>query len=237
MLGVLAGFGVFIAALFFLRRLPEVGVTVKPFRPDRLGEFATVIKVDERLEGGHCTGRIRVGPESWRAIFQQEPPEVGQKVRIVGRNNLTLICAPSSVEAPDEAPGPRNAALPRLVAGFGCVAAGLLCILLAVPAYFAIRSAPSAVGIGLFGLLAPLVCVLGLICVGSLRSPNEAGLTVRGLRAVISATCGFVAYTAISVSVAASLLPVAAALVLAMFDPVLGEALAMLMMGFGVSDG
>jgi hypothetical protein len=236
MLGVLAGFGVFIAALLLLRRLPEIGVTVTPFRPDRLGELGTVIKVDERLEGDPATGRVQIGPESWRAIFQQERPEVDKAVRVVDRKNLTLICAPLSAQA-IEGPDPKNAALPRLVAGFGRVAAGFLCILLAVPTYFAIVSAPSAVGIGFSGLLAPFVCVLGLICMGSLRSSDEAGLSVRRLRAIIAATCGFVAYTAISVSLAVSLLPLAAAVVLAMFDPVLGEALAMITMGFGVSDG
>jgi hypothetical protein len=235
MLGMLAGVGVFITALLLLRMLPEVGVTVRPFRPDPVGELATVIKLDESLEGGRAVGRVQYGPESWRAVFEQKRPEVGETVQIVERRNLTLICAPaSSGRVPIAEADPRTTPLPRLVAGFGQGAAGLLFVFLAAPTYLAILNAPAALGVGLFGLFAPFMAVLGLMF---LRSSDQSGLPVRAVRGVIAATCGFAVYAAVSVSLPISLMPLVAAIILAVLDPVLSEALAAITMGFGVGDG
>ena len=238
MLGVIAGVGVFIGTLLVLRARPEVGVTVRPFRPDRLGELATIITLEERVEGGCGCGRVQVGAESWRAVFEGPQPQVGQTVRIVARRHLTLICAPaSSAQVPSDIPDPKRGALPRVGARLGRIAAGVLAAGLAVPTMLALTSAPWPVGVGLFGLLAPFMCILTLIFGGNLRSSHEAGLSIRGLRGVIAATCGFATYAAVSVSLLVSLLPLAATLVLAMVDPVLGDALVAIPMLFGGGDG
>jgi hypothetical protein len=91
-------------------------------------------------------------------------------------------------------------------------------------------------GMAVFGLFAPFVSVLALAAVAKSCSSNETqSLTVRGLRWVIAATCGFAIHATVSVSLVVALFPLVAALSLALLDPVLWGVVAMVMLGLGSS--
>jgi len=93
-------------------------------------------------------------------------------------------------------------------------------------------------GIAVFGLLAPFISVLALTTLAGSFSPDKANsVTVRGLRWVMAATCGFAVSVAVSVSAVAALLPLLAVFFLMILDPVLWGVAVAIPMGFGGGDG
>jgi hypothetical protein len=235
--GLIGGAAVFCGIYFLLRRLPEVGVEIKPSNPDHISARATVIEIDNQVTAGKVTGRVRVGPESWRAVFEGVAPSVGDSVRVLSRSNLTLMCSADmgSGKVRIESDPVREPPA-RLIAAFGRVTAGILFFFVSVAACLGLARFPASDGLALFGLLAPFASVLGLIFVGNLRTPDQGGLSVRALRTVIAGSCGFATFVAIAASLGAAIMPIVSAMVLAIFDPVLGEVFGVFGVGAGGGD-
>lgn len=113
----------------------------------------------------------------------------------------------------------------------GRAVAALLCVVLSTISLLALM-AFSTGGVAIFGLFATFSAVLALVAVGSpSRGP---GLTVRGLRAVIAATCGLATFVGLTLGFTSAIGPALSAFVLAALDPSLGAI--SLALGGGASD-
>ena len=207
----LVSIGVYSACRF----LPEAADFRQEVNIYPIGQAVTVLEIDQDPNGRLLQGRVRVSGETWRARLNTPPLRVGDSVRVIGGDGITLICAPLDVEAMEPVSVP-DMRVPRLSSGFGRTIAALLCVILMSLATLPLTALPIAPGLALFGLFAPFAVVIALIAIGPSRG---AGLTVRNLRAVIAATCGLVILLALTCDLAAALGPAISALVLAAFDP------------------
>lgn len=194
------------------RRLPEVHTYGPRASAYPLGQAATLIEAGDQP-------RVRVLGETWRARLSTGAPAVGATLRVIAGDGITLVCAPvdsSAIPALPAVDPPRA----RLLGELGRVVALLLCIGVSVIALLALTVSPPAIGLTILGLLAPFAAALALIAVGS--PSGDPGFTVRGLRCVIAAACGFAVFLAMTFGLATAIAPAISALVLAALDLSLG---------------
>lgn len=239
-LGVLAGVVVGSGCFLLLRGVPESGTEVQAANFDRIGTDATVTQLTGHRPDGKQTGRVRVGNESWRAVFTTEP-QIGETVVVRTREGMTLVCdirGPEQDSTPcDEVTSSPAQTLPRIAIGFEASAAGTLLCLVTLVTSLALLGLPSAAFLGGCGFLTPFAAMLVILFINAVRLPNHSGLTVRALRGVIAGAIALAAFSMVVQGFLIGLLPLTAALLLAMFDPVLRDVLLALAMGGGVSDG
>jgi len=235
--GVVVGSGCFILLRWASESVAEVQVT----NFDRIGTYATVIQLTGHRSDGKRMGRVRVGNELWRAVFHTTEPRVGETVVVQAREGMTLIC---DIKGQEPGSSPRDVGidftaqtLSRIAVGFGANAAGTLLCLVMLVASLALFGLPSAASLGVCGFFAPFVAVLVIIFINAVRSPDQSGLTIGVLRGVIAGTCALAAFSMVVQGFLIGLLPLTAALILALFDPFLSDMLLALAMGGGVSDG
>lgn len=174
---------------------------------------------------------MRVQGETWRARLDTPNPRVGDTLRVIDGEEITLVCTSVDASATQGiAPVKRHPPL-LLFDKLGRLLAGFLCVLLSIVSLAALTALPTAGGLALLGLFAPFAAVLALIAVRS--ASGGPGLTVRGLRAVIAITSGFATFLGMMFGLEA-IAPALSALVLVAFDPSLGWIF--LVFGIGADD-
>jgi hypothetical protein len=202
-----------VALYLLFRRLPEAERYHPHLSGYPLGKDATVLEVGD-------SPRVRVAGETWRARLAVERPAVGDTLRVMDGDGNTLICA-----APDAEPRHAEATGPRagLLGEMGRVVALVLAVVVAALAVVALMFAPVRAAVSVFGFLAPLSVLLGLIALGS--GEAGAGYTVRRLRGLMAATCGLAVFLGLAHGPIAAIGSALSAFVLVRFDPVLGAIL------------
>jgi hypothetical protein len=178
-----------------------------------------------------------VSGESWRAVFLETKPNIGDTLVVTKREGLTLSCLSAVSEAvsePQDETGSSASPLPRIGLGFGAAAATAVLCLVVLLASFAYIGLPAAAAPAAIGLFAPPIALLIIILVSSLTKPEQSGITVRSLRKVLGASCGLIAFEFLYVGVSGGIAAFCAVLFLAVLDPVLRDFLAAFAWGIGM---